>query len=461
MLKLRPDQLLGEKFPAMHLVRSSWLARLLAKITFFLLVGLIFAAIFVPWQQTSKGEGRVVARLPQLRPQTVTSQSKGVISYVKPDLREGMLVNEGDLIMELSPFAKDQLALTTGQQSNLEDKLKQLTEVRDNLIEQVKATEDSNRGLLEATESELRAARNKWKKAENDVLDQEARYRQAEVEEHSNRELVGQFISEVEYQALKNKLASEYAKLEKSREAEDEAFNELEAKQQLLESKRDEVDQKNLEARGKVSKANSEINSVEKELKDIRSKLGELDRNKIFSPSRGRIQAIMGQAGTNTVKEGDRLFTIVPDTEDLAVELHIRGNDVPLIHVGDHVRLQFEGWPALQFVGWPSAAVGTFGGEVIAINPTDDVKNNFKIIVGPVVNHENTESHPQPTYPDQEKWPDSRYLRQGVRVNGWVILKTVPLGFEIWRQLNGFPITISDSEPGEEKAKDPKPPKLK
>jgi hypothetical protein len=119
-----------------------------------------------------------------------------------------------------------------------------------------------------------------------------------------------------------------------------------------------------------------------------------------------------------------------------------------LISEGDQVRLQFDGWPAIQFVGWPSVAVGTFGGKVIAINPADDSKGLFKIIVGP-----------DPEDPKQEKWPDSRYLRQGVKANAWVILRTVPLGFEIWRQLNGFP--ASKSEAGEQKAKDPKLPKFK
>ncbi|MFM9064298.1 MAG: hypothetical protein ACKOOI_14895, partial [Pirellula sp.] len=142
-----------------------------------------------------------------------------------------------------------------------------------------------------------------------------------------------------------------------------------------------------------------------------------------------------------------------------------RGVDAPLIHVGDSVRLQFEGWPAIQFVGWPSVAVGTFPGEVIAINPTDSGKGVFKIVVGPSQNSKPEETSTIIPNVTDTKWPDSRYLRQGVRANGWVILKTVPLGYEIWRQLNGFPITISDSEPTQDKSskasKEPKAPKIK
>jgi hypothetical protein len=40
------------------------------------------------------------------------------------------------------------------------------------------------------------------------------------------------------------------------------------------------------------------------------------------------------------------------------------------------------------------------------------------------------------------KWPEERFLRQGVRANGWVLLEQVPLWFEVWRKLNGFPPTV-------------------
>jgi hypothetical protein len=96
------------------------------------------------------------------------------------------------------------------------------------------------------------------------------------------------------------------------------------------------------------------------------------------------------------------------------------------------VRVQFEGWPAIQFIGWPSVARGTFGGEVVLIDPTDDGTGRFRVLVAP-----------KPDVVDDGtevvEWPGTRWLRQGVQVNGWVLLQRVPLWFEIWRQLNGFP----------------------
>lgn len=122
------------------------------------------------------------------------------------------------------------------------------------------------------------------------------------------------------------------------------------------------------------------------------------------------------------VKDGDVLVQIVPETTSRAVELWIDGNDIPFVRLNQKARLQFEGWPAIQFRGWPEIAVGTFGGVVSFIDPTDNGMGLFRAVI----------------IPDGD-WPDPAFLRQGVRVHGWVQLGTVPLWYELWRQFNGFP----------------------
>jgi hypothetical protein len=138
---------------------------------------------------------------------------------------------------------------------------------------------------------------------------------------------------------------------------------------------------------------------------------------------------LLSQPGGELLKAGDSIASFVPETANLVVELYMDGNDVPLIHAGDSVRLQFEGWPAIQFTGWPSVAVGTFGGKVMLVDSTDNGQGKFRILVEPD--------------PNSEPWPSTRYLRQGVRTNGWVLLNQVSLGYELWRQFNGFPPTVN------------------
>jgi len=125
------------------------------------------------------------------------------------------------------------------------------------------------------------------------------------------------------------------------------------------------------------------------------------------------------------VKAGDILMELVPQSAQNVVELWVDGNDAPLVSPGRKVRLQFEGWPALQFSGWPSIAVGTFGGEVLMVDAADNGLGQFRALVKPD--------------PEDAEWPEQRYLRQGVRTNGWILLDQVSLGFELWRQFNGFP----------------------
>lgn len=129
------------------------------------------------------------------------------------------------------------------------------------------------------------------------------------------------------------------------------------------------------------------------------------------------------------VNAGDVLAQIIPDTKSRAVELWISGNDIPFVRLKQKARLQFEGWPAIQFRGWPEIAVGTFGGIVSFIDPTDNGQGLFRAVIIP-----------------DEPWPSNQYLRQGVRVHGWVQLGKVPLWYELWRQYNGFPPESDDEK---------------
>ncbi len=97
----------AHQLPAMHLVRSYWLVRFAARATFVVLFLALFAMIFVPWQQSSRGYGRVVAYDPQEREQKVTATAKGIIVRIREGLREGSYVEQGDLVMVLEPLARD------------------------------------------------------------------------------------------------------------------------------------------------------------------------------------------------------------------------------------------------------------------------------------------------------------------------------------------------------------------
>jgi RND family efflux transporter MFP subunit len=168
----------------------------------------------------------------------------------------------------------------------------------------------------------------------------------------------------------------------------------------------------------KESKALAELNQAE-------IKLSRQNTQTLYAPRDGTIVRIIAGDIATTVKEGQPMATFVPSGVELAVELFVNGIDIPLIKPGKKVRLQFEGWPVIQFSGWPSKAIGTFGGIVKVIDPVVSEKGKFRIIVLPD--------------PEDNHWPDEHFLRLGSKAKGWVLLETVKIGYELWRQLNSFP----------------------
>ncbi|OYP28929.1 HlyD family secretion protein [Rhodopirellula sp. MGV] len=439
----------ADDFPALQMVRTGRFVRIAGRMTFWGLILSIFAMVFVPWRQTASGTGVVVALDPQQRPQPMLSQAKGVISYVKPGLREGSYVEQGELLLRMTPFAEDGVAQLDNQIIALESKEAAMKASLEVARQNETLQQSSGASLKNSLERELEAAQQKWEQSKNEVSAMQADLANKENQlQVAERVFPQGLISQEELISKRQAVAAQRAKVLQSENKVQEVYATLASKEEEIEAKKQEISIKNQEAANKVFDAISKLNTIEKEILDVRNKRSELDRLEIRAPRSGYIQQWYGRAGSDTIKEGERLFVIVPIADQLAVEMKVNGNDMPLIKEGDRVRMQFEGWPAVQFVGWPSVAVGSFGGKVNRVFPTDDGNGSFRVIVVP-------DNH----FERENGWPDSRYLRQGVRATGWVLLRRVPLGYEVWRQLNGFPPIVSDKEPKDEKAPKVKLPK--
>lgn len=182
-------------------------------------------------------------------------------------------------------------------------------------------------------------------------------------------------------------------------------------------------------ARESAAKNSGDVRKVDIDLGNLTVRR---TQQEVRAPRDGRIVRLMKVGAGATVKAGDQLAVLAPDTPDRAVELYLADNDVPLVKVGSPVRLQFAGWPSLQFDGYPSAAIGTFGGRVAVIDAVDDGSARYRVVVKP-------DRHRLATGKLDQPWPEPDLLRPGAEVAGWVMLDKVPLGFELWRQFNGFP----------------------
>jgi len=182
-------------------------------------------------------------------------------------------------------------------------------------------------------------------------------------------------------------------------------------------------------AQSTVAKASSDIEKINVELANVTARR---NQTRIVSPVSGKVVRVTKFGTGSTVKAGDILLTISPETTDRAVEIMVSDNDVSFVQLGRPVRLQFAGYPAVQFSGFPGISVGTFGGVVAFIDPMDDGSSRFRVII-------KEENQTLPTGKKDKGWPRSANLRPGAEAVGWIMLDTVPLGYELWRQFNGFP----------------------
>jgi multidrug efflux pump subunit AcrA (membrane-fusion protein) len=184
--------------------------------------------------------------------------------------------------------------------------------------------------------------------------------------------------------------------------------------------------------RAKIAQSRAAITKVDVDLSRQSAQI-------VRAPRDGRILRINAGDSATLVKQGDVLATFAPEESGRVVELYVDGRDVPLIRPGRRVRLEFEGWPAIQFSGWPSIAQGMFDGRVRAIDLSASDSGLFRVLVEPA--------------PDRAPWPRQPYVRLGAKVRGWVLMDTVSAGFELWRQLNDFPLQFE--RPGDAKENPP------
>jgi len=427
---LAPTSLSQPLFPSLQLARSSRQARWLAVVLLILLTLCILLMAFAPWQQTVKGAGNVIAYAPRERQQTLEATIEGRIVRWNEELMENTHVKKGDFIAEIRDLDADFSTRLNAQLENTSLMLDAAKKIVAATQGQLDAYREVQQQVAKAQDAYVQAATEKATAAEQKLSLAQAAIPQLEaaLERYRSLQELGN-ISLEKVQETERKLNESNAKVREEMANVSVAKSDLQGKQndRLAYIQKAEADVRYYE--GALDKARAEVAKVEKDRLELQSKIARQDTQLVTAPFDGYLVEISSNIGSQLVKKGDPICRIVPDTKDRAVQIWLDGNDAPLVSPGSHVRLQFEGWPAIQFAGWPSVAVGTFGGSVVSVDMIDDGKGKFRCQV-------------LPDHTDEHNWPEDRYLRQGVRANGWVLLKQVPLWFEVWRQLNGFPPSV-------------------
>ena len=417
---------------ALHAIAVPRSQRILARVLVALLATTVFALTVTPWQQNVTGSGRVLAFRPEERPQNMEAPVEGRIS--KWYVVEGSKVKKGDAIVDLSdndPSIMERLGqertatggtITAGHKrvQSIEDRIRGLETTLTTGVSAARARVQMGVDRVAAAEQSLGAARSALVTAK------------LQIERQKGLAAKG-LTSTRNVELAELDLQQKTADVERAVASLSAAKNErLSLDAELLRVDADSQSRID-EAWGSHASAVSDVAKAQAEMTKVEVRVARQSTQRVTAPMDGTVFRVVARQSGELLKAGDVIGVLVPLTSNNVVELMMDGNDVPLIAQGRPVRLQFEGWPALQFSGWPSIAVGTFGGRVLLVDSTDNGHGKFRVLV---------EKDPR-----EDAWPGQNYLRQGVRANGWILLNEVPLGYELWRQFNGFPPVVAQTEP--------------
>lgn len=423
---------------ALHAIAVPRSQRILARVLMALLVTTVFALTVTPWQQNVTGSGRVIAFRPDERPQNIEAPLEGRIA--KWYVVEGSKVKKGDPIVDLSdndPSIMERLGqertatgstITAGQKrvQSIEDRIRGLETTLTTGVSAARARVQMGVDRVAAAEQSLGAARSALVTAK------------LQIERQKGLAAKG-LTSTRNVELAELDLQQKTADVERAVASLNAAKNErLSLDAELLRVDADSQSRID-EAWGSHASAVSDVAKAQAEMTKVEVRVARQSTQRVMAPMDGTVFRVVARQSGELLKAGDVIGVLVPLTLNNVVELMMDGNDVPLIAQGRPVRLQFEGWPALQFSGWPSIAVGTFGGRVLLVDSTDNGQGKFRVLVE--------------KDPGEDAWPGQNYLRQGVRANGWILLNQVPLGYELWRQFNGFPPVVAQTEPGSKEKK--------
>jgi membrane fusion protein, adhesin transport system len=405
-------------------------------------VSILVIVLVLPWQQTSYGEGRVVAFSPTDRQQTIEAPVSGRIAHWH--VHEGSLVRKGDKLVSISDLDPQMTERLEQERFALSERYRAVRSRVENIESRVSSLQLSRSEAVSAAENRVMMASERVRQAQQILAAAEAALDTSRLNFERQKSL-----SE---QGLTSQRSVELAELDfkKSKTDEKRAVAGLKSAEQ--EKKALQRDAKKLardadaainDARGSMQSARSDLARTNEDLPKIELRLSRQKTQEVVAPKDGIITRLLVSHEAEFVKEGKPLCVLIPESGRRAVELWVDGNDIPLLADGRDARIMFQGWPALQISGWPEHSYGTFPARIKFIDNADDGHGKFRVLL---IQDEKSE----------DQWPATHMLRQGVRARGWIFMNRVTVGYEIWRKFNDFPPEIPMDARNPEKKGDSK-----
>jgi multidrug resistance efflux pump len=412
----------------------------------FIFIGGI-VVLFLPWTQNIKVTGNVSTLYQEQRPQQLNSPIPGRI--IKWYVKNGDYVKKGDTLLQLSEIKEDYLDPLLVKRTEIQVEAKKgvrdyyeakvgttnsqiqaLNSARDLKLNQLKVKISQLNNKLAGEEAELEAAKNELRMTSDQYERQRKMYDEGLVS-------LTQFQQRsVSYQnALAKKTATEN-KLAQTRQEIVNVGIEQSATIQDYNEKLSKTEGERYQSMGQIEGSDGDIAKLENQVANYRARQGLYF---VIASQDGQVVQINKAGIGEILKDGESIGVIVPEKVDYAVEIYIKPVDLPLIKEGQRIMCIFDGFPAIVFSGWPNSSYGTFAGKVIAVENNISANGMFKALV---IQDKN-----------EKQWPPK--IKMGTGVQGIAILNDVPVWYELWRNINGFPPDYYEVK-NEKSAKDEK-----
>ncbi len=404
-----------------------------SKVKYWFIAILIFllAILFLPWTQNINANGDVTTLYQEQRPQQINSPISGKI--IKWWVKEGDVVNKGDTILQISEIKeeyldpnlvgrtqqqvdakKDAIQYYKGKVSTVGTQISALNQARELKQQQLNNKMQQLQNKLNADRAEMEAAENEYELAKDQYERQQKMYKEGLV---SQTQLQQRNLSFQNTQAKKIMLQNKLAQTQQE-------FTNIRIEQNSVQQ---DYAEKISKAEGDRYQSFTQIASGEGDVAKLENQVSNYTiRNGMYiitAPQDGQIIQAKKAGIGEILKDGETITVIVPSKINYVVEMFVKPIDLPLIEIGQKVQFTFDGFPAIVFSGWPEGSYGTFGGKVVSYENSINANGMFRVLVA-----EDT---------SDQKWP--RQLKIGSGAKGIALLKDVPVWYELWRNINGFP----------------------
>ncbi len=393
---------------------------------------LLAAILFLPWTQNIRSNGSITSLFQEQRPQKIYSPIAGKIS--KWWVKEGDFVKKGDTLAKITEIKEDYL------DPNLVPRTQEQLNAKKSYLEfyaqKVQANQAQITNLKSSKTIKLEQLKNKIAQINQKLVGEKAELEAASNEAllikdqfERNRKMFQEgLISQTQFQqrnaAAQNALAKKTIAENKVNQSLQDLRNanmEQGAIEQDYNEKINKAESDRLQSLSQIESGKGDVAKLENQVTNYTIRNG---MYYIMATQDGQIIRAQKSGIGEIIKDGEELLTVVPTGNKYAVEMFVRPVDLPLLSPGQSVRFIFDGFPAIIFAGgWPDQSFGTFAGKILAVENTINDNGLFRVIV--------VED------PASKKWPPQ--IKMGAGAQGIALLNDVPLWYELWRNINGFP----------------------